>query len=124
MSSFPVPRDRPVDVKVYVSTGAGLDVVWGDAHRSHYDFPYLRDRCPCAVCNDHRTHPRNAPPTEAALPLFKPRVTARNAAAVGHYALQFEFSDGHVTGIYSFDYLREICPCDECRPAGPAPPAR
>jgi DUF971 family protein len=33
---------------------------------------------------------------------------------VGRYALAFEFSDGHRTGIYSFDLLRELCECDVC----------
>jgi len=36
------------------------------------------------------------------------------AGAVGNYAIQIEFTDGHSTGIYSFDYLRTICPCDAC----------
>jgi DUF971 family protein len=36
---------------------------------------------------------------------------------VGNYALQIDFSDGHTTGIYSYDYLRTICPCDECAKA-------
>jgi DUF971 family protein len=46
--------------------------------------------------------------------MFKPRPTARAAKAVGNYALQIDFSDGHTTGIYSYDYLRTICPCQEC----------
>jgi DUF971 family protein len=37
-------------------------------------------------------------------------LTATNAQLVGGYALRVEFSDGHDTGIYSFNYLREICP--------------
>jgi DUF971 family protein len=52
--------------------------------------------------------------TGAVLPMFKPRPTARAAKAVGNYALQIDFSDGHTTGIYSYDYLRTICPCEEC----------
>ena len=39
---------------------------------------------------------------------------ARAAVAVGNYAIQIEFTDGHSTGIYSFDYLRTICPCEAC----------
>lgn len=101
---------KPVQVKIHVSTGAGVDIEWADGHRSHYDFAYLRDRCPCAVCNDE--HGRGAKP--GALPLYKARVTARAASPVGHYAVQFDFSDGHTTGIFSFPYLREICPCGEC----------
>ena len=36
------------------------------------------------------------------------------AELVGRYALQIHWSDRHSTGIYSFDYLRELCPCAEC----------
>jgi len=34
--------------------------------------------------------------------------------AVGDYAIQFEWSDGHAAGLYSYDYLRGICPCPTC----------
>ncbi len=33
---------------------------------------------------------------------------------VGRYGLSFHWSDGHATGIYRFDFLRQICPCSEC----------
>ena len=46
--------------------------------------------------------------------MFKPKITAKGANAVGNYALQIQFSDGHATGIYSFEHLREICPCERC----------
>ncbi|MFB3073931.1 MAG: gamma-butyrobetaine hydroxylase-like domain-containing protein [Candidatus Methylomirabilales bacterium] len=36
-------------------------------------------------------------------------------APVGRYALSFTWSDGHSTGIYSFDFLRSLCPCEICR---------
>jgi DUF971 family protein len=36
------------------------------------------------------------------------------AEAIGRYALGITWSDGHATGIYSFDYLRELCPCGKC----------
>lgn len=35
-------------------------------------------------------------------------------AAVGSYAIQMHWSDGHSTGIYTWDFLRAACPCDEC----------
>jgi DUF971 family protein len=111
-------RKRPASVKVNVTTGEGVDVTWSDNHASHYDFPYLRDHCPCAVCNDEREKNEQTSATPAAgpvLPMYKPRVTAKKATAVGNYAIQIEFSDAHATGIYSFEHLREICPCDACR---------
>jgi DUF971 family protein len=120
---MPIPADvrkKPLEVKVHVSTGAGLDILWSDGHASHYDFPYLRDKCPCALCNDERgkkSRLGGAMGSSAALPMFKPKATARAAAAVGNYALQIQFSDSHSTGIYSFEYLREICPCEACASA-------
>jgi DUF971 family protein len=130
---MPIPLDnrkKPADVKVRVSTGAGVDIVWTDQHASHYDFTYLREQCPCAMCDDERrkkealaahagagTSSGLASGSGAVLPIFKPRPTARAAKAVGNYALQIDFSDGHTTGIYSYDYLRTICPCEECEKA-------
>ncbi len=110
-----------MDVKVRVSTGQGVEVTWSDAHTSHYDFPYLREHCPCALCNDERekkarvvTSSGGSNTPSSVLPMFKPRVTAKSAVAVGNYAIQIEFSDSHATGIFSFEHLREICPCEAC----------
>ena len=47
--------------------------------------------------------------------MFKPTLKMLNVEAVGHYAIQIDWSDGHNTGIYSFDHLRKICPCAECK---------
>jgi DUF971 family protein len=41
---------------------------------------------------------------------------------VGRYALQFKWSDGHDTGIYSYKLLRGLCQCDLCQPVKPAEP--
>ena len=120
---MPIPLDsrkKPTSLKVHLSTGEGVDIRWADGHESHYGFPYLRDHCPCAVCNDEREKNEQlalksgGATVSPVLPMYKPRVTAKKATAVGSYAIQIEFSDGHTTGIYSFEHLREVCPCDEC----------
>jgi DUF971 family protein len=132
---MPIPIDarrKPASVKVHVSSGAGVDITWADDHSSHYDFAYLREECPCAMCNDERLKkaqgqekdqqlkkehpaPAAAPPLSSPLlPMYKPKLTAKAAHAVGNYALQIDFNDGHATGIFSFDFLRTICPCAEC----------
>ncbi|HXW55915.1 MAG TPA: DUF971 domain-containing protein [Candidatus Cybelea sp.] len=124
---MPIPidvRKKPIEVKVHVSTGEGVEITWSDGHTSRYDFPYLRDHCPCALCNDERAKKKQfGGAAVSALPMFKPRVRAKSAAAVGNYAVQIEFTDGHSTGIYSFEHLREICPCEACarefRPSAP-----
>lgn len=48
----PTAATDPKSVKVHLSTGAGVDIEWGDGHVSHYDFVYLRNACPCAMCNE------------------------------------------------------------------------
>jgi DUF971 family protein len=117
---MPIPLDarkKPTSLKIHLSTGAGVDIIWADMHASHYDFPYLRDSCPCAMCNDEREQKAKSggsTPNVAVLPMFKPRVTAKAASSVGNYAIQIQFSDSHATGIFSFSHLREICPCEAC----------
>lgn len=94
--------------------GEGNDVVieWSDGHRSSYSYQYLRDRCPCATCLD--TEP--APAWESGpLPMFgSGPLKPEKAKLVGRYALQIYWSDGHSSGIYTFDYLRDLCPCAAC----------
>lgn len=121
---MPIPidvRKKPSAVKVHVSSGAGVDILWSDGHTSHYDFAYLRDECPCATCNDEREKKRQfasaGPASASALPMFKPKPRAQSATSVGNYAIQITFTDGHSTGIYSYDHLRSICPCKECAKA-------
>ena len=132
---MPIPLDtrrKPASVKVHVSSGAGVDITWSDGHSSHYDFTYLREECPCAMCNDERAkreagkeaderlkkeHPTSstAPALSSPLlPMFKPKLRAAAAQPMGNYALQIDFNDGHKAGIFSFDYLRTICPCPDC----------
>ena len=118
---MPLPQDarkKPTGIKIHVTTGAGVDIVWSDDHSSHYDFLDSRDSS-AALCNDERAKKAAAPhasPTAltSTLPMFKPKPKARAAHPVGNYAIQIEFTDGHNTGIYSYDYLRTICPCEAC----------
>jgi len=121
---MPIPidsRKKPASVKVHVTSGAGVDITWSDAHASHYDFAYLREECPCATCNDERIRksavPGAGPTSSPALPMFKPKPRAQSATTVGNYAIQITFTDGHATGIFSYDHLRSICPCADCAKA-------
>ena len=120
---MPIPidqRKKPTAVKIHVKTGAGVDISWADGHSSHYDFTYLRDQCPCATCNDERAKKEAMPvattnlPSSPLLPMYKPKPRAQAATQVGNYAVQISFTDGHSTGIFSYDYLRTLCPCEAC----------
>jgi DUF971 family protein len=114
-------RKRPKEVRIHVKTGAGVDVTWADGHSSHFDFPFLRDHCPCATCNEERAkkepHAGVNLPASPLLPIYKPKARAQAATQVGNYAIQISFNDGHATGIFSYDYLRTLCPCGECAEA-------
>src|ERR1700758_1742804 len=119
---MPIPidqRKKPTAVKIHVKPGAGVDITWADGHSSHYDFAYLRDECPCATCNDERAKKEalaTAAPGASSLtplPMFTPKPRPQAASVVGNYAISIPFSDGHSTGIYSYDPLRTICPCAE-----------
>jgi DUF971 family protein len=109
----------PEKVRVLLSEGKGLEIDWQDGHRSAWSFAWLRDACPCATCNEEREkdgrkpgQPRPKP--AAVLPMYAPPAKPASAHAVGRYALQFNWQDGHSAGIYSWEYLRRVCPCREC----------
>ena len=121
---MPIPidsRKKPASVKVHVTSGTGVDITWSDGHASHYDFAYLREECPCATCNDERIRKSAVAgagsASAPALPMFKPKPRAQAATTVGNYAIQITFTDGHATGIFSYDHLRSICPCADCAKA-------
>lgn len=129
-SSMPTPidqRKKPTAVKVHVKTGEGVDITWADGHSSHFDFAYLREHCPCATCNDQRGKKEAAAafglPASPLLPMYKPKPRAQSATQVGNYAIQITFNDGHSTGIFSYDYLRSMCPCAACAKAFRETPA-
>lgn len=112
----------PKSVKVNISTGTGVDIEWADGHASHYSFVYLRDACPCAMCEEERgksgRRPGDPPKTApATLPMFKPTAKPISAEGVGKYAIKFVWNDNHDLGLYSWRLLREICPCAECKSA-------
>lgn len=93
---------RPVDVRP-TDDGTRLAVEWRDGVVSTYTPRALRLACPCAGCVDEMT----------GRPLLDPArvpddVHPRSIEYVGRYALRFDWSDGHATGIYPFDFLREL----------------
>ncbi|HYK91891.1 MAG TPA: gamma-butyrobetaine hydroxylase-like domain-containing protein [Acidobacteriota bacterium] len=94
-------------------TPVQTDVTWNDGHFSSYPSWYLRENCPCAGCVDEFTGRRRL--DAGSIPSTLERVSIE---VVGNYALQFTWSDGHSTGIYTFDHLRRICPCPQCLPEG------
>ena len=88
-----------------------LRIVWTDGHDSRYSFELLRNNCPCALCVDEWTGKR-----KHLMLLLPPGFRALDVKPVGNYAVKIAWSDGHDSGIYSFSTLRELCPCEICKP--------
>ena len=106
---------EPVDMD-WLDKGV-LGIEWSDGHKAVYPVRYLRQHCPCAACTDEMTGQLRIKPDD--IPML---IAVNDVEAVGRYALRFTFSDGHDTGIYSFNFLRRICQCDVCVPIKPAEP--
>ena len=94
-----------------------LTVSWSDGHTSVYPFALLRHGCPCAACRGGHKGMRSEPDPEVFLMPDEdvPTTRLRNLEAVGTYAITFEWEDGHHYGIYTWGYLRALCPCPICR---------
>ena len=85
-----------------------LLITWSDNVVRSYRVRELRDACPCATCREKRSQPRPA----TLLPILSEAeaqpLRVLGMKPVGNYAYSIEFSDGHDTGIYSLDLLREM----------------
>jgi DUF971 family protein len=93
--------------KIQVIDKSRINIKWDDDTESDIELKYLRDECPCATCKGETI-------------LFKtlrpPSITVKNSSMyevtgikpVGGYAIQISWKDGHNTGIYTYDYLKNL----------------
>ncbi len=110
------PRPKHLDLK----KDHGLTVQWDDGKTSFYPIAHLRRMSPSADARLLREQMAKNPLTvlPSSIANHTGPITAVSAEMVGNYALRIVFSDGHDTGIYSWEYLRAI------DPDAPASPAR
>lgn len=93
-----------------------LTLDWSDGHRTVYPLDGLRRACPCATCRGHENMHELPDPEIFDVPsLMEWRDV--ELEAVGSYALRIKWDDGHDTGIYTWQRLRAMCPCEACRRA-------
>jgi DUF971 family protein len=87
-----------------------LEIDWADGHRTVYDFTTLRWLCPCAYCRGEAGMPGwlDSQPT-----LSPAQTELTDLELVGQYAVAPIWADGHRTGFYTWQRLREACPCAE-----------
>lgn len=102
------PQIRPANLR-FLEDGT-LFIKWDDGLESRMDARWLRARCPCAGCVEEWTGKRTVGDAQVA-----PEVKPRGMVAVGNYAIQIDWSDGHNTGIYSWDYLLKLRNTPEAR---------
>lgn len=99
------------DPKEITVHGSQMKIVWRDGHESFYDLRELRIACRCAACQNEWTGEKTL--SDDAVP---PDIHIKQIDPVGRYAIHIVWSDGHDTGIYSFEYLRNLCACPSCEP--------
>lgn len=120
--------DQFTPLRLNLKKDEKLEIEWRDGRRSAYPIGYLRSMCPCASCKavrgGYEGHPPaigtvapEAPPKKMSLNIlpgnYATPLAAVKAELVGNYALRIDWSDNHGSGIYSFEYLREISPDGE-----------
>lgn len=117
-----LPREAtdPIKVRVHKTEGTGVEIDWRDWHHSSWSFTWLRNACPCATCHEERENlglkiGESKPKSAQLLPLYQAPIKPDEVTPVGRYALKFVWNDGHQGGIYSWNYLRANCQCDECK---------
>jgi DUF971 family protein len=90
-------------VRIIEESDSELTIDWSDGTEATYNAAFLRRSCPCAGCVDEWTGKKTL--RDQSVP---DDLSLSQIAIVGRYALNFHFSDGHDTGIFSFNYLREL----------------
>ncbi len=88
--------------------GDELALRWSDGEESYFPLQFLRRACPCALCGGEPDVLGNVSRPEVTY--VESSFELRGWNAVGGYALQPLWADGHNTGIYSFQYLRRLAP--------------
>ena len=89
----------------------GVRIEWqGEGHSAWYEARALRLACPCAACVEEMSGRPLLDPATVPTDIRPVRL-----ALVGAYGLKVTWSDRHDTGIYTFEHLRSVCPCDACK---------
>lgn len=111
--SRPGPDSRVTPLGIELIGAATMEVAWQDGRRSRFGADYLRAECPCATCRQEKTGQGDIPITIGMpLPILPARarggMALQNVEPVGYYGIRITFSDGHASGIFSFDFLRGL----------------
>src|SRR5262247_2211427 len=90
----------PTEIKLHQKSRV-MEIAFADGRSFRLPYEYLRVYSPSAEVRGHG-------PGQEVLQAGKRNVEIRSLEPVGSYAVQPQFSDGHNTGIYSWEYLYEL----------------
>ena len=90
-------------VKIIEENDSKISIVWSDDVETNYNASQLRRACPCAGCINEWTGEKMLDASK-----IPDDLSFKHISIVGRYALNFHFSDGHDTGIFSFKFLRDL----------------
>jgi DUF971 family protein len=91
------------------NVGDALEIEWSDDITQRVPWRKLREACPCASCRVDRAKPPKPQPLLAVLSPAEARPLApASMRPAGNYAYAIAFSDGHSSGIYSLELLRQL----------------
>ena len=100
---------QPQPIRLDLVSAEELRIQWSDGQVRSYRVSELRNACPCATCREKREAPPAAPGSLPVLSLAEAQPTRiLEMKPVGSYAYTIRFSDGHDTGIYTLEFLREL----------------
>jgi DUF971 family protein len=100
MTGLQSSSNHPVAVTLHQATRR-LEIAFSDGARFDIPFELMRVMSPSAEVQGHS-------PEQAVLQVGKREVTVVDIESIGHYALRPRFSDGHESGIFSWDYLYRL----------------
>lgn len=101
---------RPTGITLDKHTGV-LIISWADGATCRYPLSHLREACPCVECRGgHENMGRASDPDNILVLTPKRSYKVERLELVGNYALQPFWDDGHHTGIFTWEYLRRLCP--------------
>jgi len=103
---------KPVSIEVR-QTDENLYISWADGHESVYPFFGLRKNCPCVECRGGHTQMGSF---DKSLFEVEPNrhYQIEDIRQIGNHAIRIYWDDGHNTGMYQWETLRDLCPCGQC----------
>ena len=97
---YPTALEKTSDNRLLIS--------WSDGQQRVYTMRGLRDACPCATCREKRSQPADPFALPVLKEVQKQPLTITGMEPMGNYAYSIQFSDGHDTGIFAFELLRQL----------------